>query len=274
MAIDCHCHVIDPARFPFRADSRYFPSGHEIAPFEPLRRMMDQHGVSHALLVGTNSGYGEDSSPVLDAIDRGEGRFRGVAVVALDIDTAALAALKAHGIVGVAFNAPFHSPEYYGASTDLLRRLVDLDMFLNLQVKGDQLLHFLDPIERVGVRLVVDHCGRPDPALGLNQPGFAALLSLGRAGRAAVKLSGFSQFSHERYPFADTHPFIRALLEAFLPQRCVWGSDWPFLRATERTDYGPLLQLFESLIPDAVVRRQVLQHTSARLFGFSSGLLP
>ncbi len=86
--IDCHCHVVDPARFPYREDTRYRPSGQEIAPFESLVQMMDLCGVRHAVLVGTNSGYAEDSSPVLDALRRAPDRFKGVAVVANDIAAA------------------------------------------------------------------------------------------------------------------------------------------------------------------------------------------
>ena len=64
------------------------------------------------------------------------------------------------------------------------------------------------------------------------------------------------RFSREGYPFADTRPYVRALIEAFTPERCMWGSDWPFLRATERIDYGPLLKLVEALLPDAGERRE------------------
>ena len=28
--IDCHVHVLDPARFPYRADTHYAPAGQEI----------------------------------------------------------------------------------------------------------------------------------------------------------------------------------------------------------------------------------------------------
>ncbi len=268
--IDCHCHVIDPARFPYRADTRYRPTGQEIAPVEQLLRIMDLHGVRHALIVGTNSGYGEDLSPVLDAIARGDGRFKGVAVVANDIATADLARLKAQGMIGVAFNAPYHGTAGYMHTGDLLRRLTDLDMFLQIQVKDDQLLAFQPLIEQSDVRLVIDHCGRPAPARGLDQPGFKALLALGRAQRASVKLSGFSQFSGQSHPYQDTHIFIAALLEAFTPDLCLWGSDWPFLRAPERIDYGPLLQLIETLLPDEAGRRQVLWNTPSRLFGFGA----
>ena len=51
----------------------------------------------------------------------------------------------------------------------------------------------------------------------------------------------------------------------------MWGSDWPFLRAPERIDYGPLLDLMDTLVPDAPSRRKVLWDTPRRLFGFGAG---
>src|SRR3954464_14189248 len=107
--IDCHCHVIDPVRFPYDPETPYRPSGQEIAPIDHFSRMMDVHGVRHALVVGTNSGYGEDLRPVADAVARGEGRFKGVAVVSNDAAVSELARLKSNGFVGVAFNATFGS---------------------------------------------------------------------------------------------------------------------------------------------------------------------
>ncbi len=268
--IDCHCHVIDPARFPFQPDTRYRPTGQEIAPVDQLLRVMDLQGVSHAVIVATNSGYGTDLSPVLDALAQGQGRFRGIAVVELHVTRAELARLKSAGFVGVAFNTPFHGTAHYAGAAALVQTLAELDMLLDIQVRNDELLALMPLIEGSSVRLVVDHCGRPDPARGLDQPGFQALLALGRTGRAHVKLSGFSQFTTTRYPYPDTHPFVAALLQAFTPNRCVWGSDWPFLRAPERIEYGPLLSLIHDLIPGEADRRRVLWDTPARLFGFAA----
>jgi predicted TIM-barrel fold metal-dependent hydrolase len=266
--MDCHCHVLDPARFPYDPNTKYRPSGQEIAPVDHFMRIMDLNGVRHALVVGTNSAYGEDLSPVLDAIARGERRLKGIAVVSNDIGAPELARLKASGMVGIAFNGTFYEPAYYAHTDQLLQHLQDLDMVLQLQVKEDQLLGFLPLLERTGVRLVIDHCGKPMPSRGLDQPGFRALLELGRSGRANIKISGFSQFSGERYPYRDVHPFVEALISAFTPDRCMWGSDWPFLRAVERMDYGPLLSLIETLVPDESDRRKLLWDTPQRLFGF------
>jgi predicted TIM-barrel fold metal-dependent hydrolase len=208
---------------------------------------------------------------VRDALARGEGRFKGVAVVALDISTAALARLKREGFVGVAFNTTLADPGHYLGAGDLLERLADLDLWLQVQFKEDQVLTLLPLFERSAVRLVFDHCGRPAPSRGVGQAGFQALLALGRAGRACVKLSGFSQFSGERHPYADMQPFVRELIEAFTLERCVWGSDFPFLRAPQRIDHGPLLALMERLVPGVDERTALFWETPRRLFGFGAG---
>jgi predicted TIM-barrel fold metal-dependent hydrolase len=266
--IDCHNHVFDPAAFPYQADTAYRPAGQEIATADQLWHVMDCYGVRYALVVGPNSGYGTDSRPLLDAIARSSGRCKGIAVVPLDIGAAELAALKAKGIVGVAFNSTIYGVEHYLGTRDLLARLADLDMLLQIQAEDDQLAAFRPLLDASSVRLVIDHCGRPDIRAGLQQPGFQALLDLGRAGHACVKLSGYAKFSALPHPHEDVRPFVAALLEAFTPDNCVWASDWPFVKATVRIDYGPLLKLVESLVPDPAVRRKILWDTPCRWFGF------
>jgi predicted TIM-barrel fold metal-dependent hydrolase len=270
--IDCHNHVIDPARFPYGNDNPYWPAGQEIAPADHLKRVMDTFNVRHALVVGTNSGYGADSRCLLDAIAAGNGRFKGIAVVENDVSVAELERLKSCGIIGIAFNATFHGTDHYLGTKDLLQKLVDLDLLLQIQVEGDQLLALLPLIEASTVKLLIDHCGRPLAEKGLGQPGFQALLALGRAGRAAVKLSGWYKFSGQPYPHADAWPYIQALVDAFTLDACVWGSDWPFLRATQRLDYGPLLTLVGMQFPDAADQQKLFWKTPHRLFGFHSEL--
>jgi len=141
-------------------------------------------------------------------------------------------------------------------------------MILQIQAEKDELAAFHPLLEKSRVKLAIDHCGRPDIAAGLQAPGFQALLDLGRSGRACVKLSGYAKFSRRPHPYEDVRPFVEALLDAFTTEACVWASDWPFVKATERIDYGPLLKLFESLVPDPVDRRKILWDTPRRWFGF------
>ncbi|MEP6679064.1 MAG: 2-pyrone-4,6-dicarboxylate hydrolase, partial [Betaproteobacteria bacterium] len=85
--VDCHVHVLDPARFPYGADTHYAPMGQEMGTPAQLNQVMDAYGTRHALLVGPNSGYGLDNACMLDTIARGRGRYKGIAVVRNDVTT-------------------------------------------------------------------------------------------------------------------------------------------------------------------------------------------
>ena len=67
---------------------------------------------------------------------------------------------------------------------------------------------------------------------------------------------------------------MQSLIQSFGADHCVWGSDWPFLRAPERIDYGPLLKLIEHLVPDPADRSELLWHTPNREFGFADPAPP
>ena len=266
--IDCHVHVLDPIAFPYGKDIDYKPSGQEIGTPPQLDAVMQAYGVTHALLVQPNSGYGPDNACMLDAIARGGGRYKGIAIIGFDADLAALRDLQAQGVIGAAFNPTFHGIDYYKRSAALIEKLAEAGMFLQLQCEHDQLPLFVPWIEATPVRVLIDHCGRPTAADGLEQPGFQALLRLARTGRVHVKLSGYAKFSDRPYPFEDTRPYVRAIVEAFTLERCMWASDWPYLRAPQRQDYGPLVELAGRLFPDAAERRKLFYDTPRRLFGF------
>jgi len=266
--IDCHCHILDPGRHPYRTGATYRPSAQEIGTLGQYRALCEAYAVDHALLVGPNSGYGTDNRCLLDAIETSDGKFKGVAVVDNDASARVLAALERRGIVGIAINATYHGVDHYRDIAPLIRRLVDLDMFLQIQVEANQLLALLPLVADSRVKLLIDHCGRPIVADGLAQSGFAALRRLAATERAAIKLSGLYKFSGEAYPYADCWRYIRALVDAFGIANCLWGSDWPYLRAPERIDYGPMLTLVDRLFPHDADRKAVLWDNPRRLLGF------
>lgn len=266
--IDCHCHIFDPVRFPYRDDTAYRPAQQEIGTAAQFVRVMDAYGVRHALLVGPTSGYRTDNRCLLDALETYQERFRGIAVVDNDIGRGELLALRRAGVVGVAFNPAMEGVELVRDAGALFAMLADLGMFAQIQVCGDQMVALAPWLAQQEAQIVIDHGGRPDIEAGVDQPGFQALVRLADSARASVKLSGWQKYSRNAYPYEDAWPYAHALLRAFGPQRCVWGSDWPFLRAPERLDYGPLLTLFEQIVPDAQTRHQIQWETPRRLFGF------
>lgn len=268
-AADCHLHVFDPVRFPYAKDAAYMPPPHEAGRIDELLPVMDAHGISHALAVGPTAGYGPDNSCLLDAIARSNGRLKGIGVVLPGATEKALAALKAGGVVGNRLDFSARGAALFTSAEG--RRLIDqcraIGWIVQVQYEGDQLVEAVDVLRKAKVPLIFDHCGRPLPERGLQQPGFQALLALGREGHA-VKLSGPFRFSRLGAPHADVEPYVQAILEAFTPDRCVWGSDWPFLRMASRIDYGPVRAHLDRWVPDAAARRKILWDTPKRLFGF------
>jgi predicted TIM-barrel fold metal-dependent hydrolase len=265
--IDCHVHVLDPAHFPYRPDTHYRPSGQELGTPAQLAEVVDVYGVRHALIVGPNSGYGLDNACLLDTLAHGAGRYKGIAVVANDASIDELQALKEQGVVGVAWNVTHYGVDHYRDAARLVDKLVGLDLCVDIQVEHDQIVPMLPLLVDSGVRVLVDHCGRPTVGDGLSQRGFRALLALADGGHAYVKLSGLVKFSRLPSPHEDAWPFVHALVDAFTLDRCLWASDWPYLRAPARVDYGVLLKLFATLFPDAAVRRTIQWETPRVLFG-------
>ena len=260
--------MLDPAHFPYNPDAWYHPVENEQGTAAQLTTLFDAYGSTHAVIVGPNSGYDTDNRCLLDLLERGKGRFKGVGGGRQRHQQRRSGGPKERGIVGTTMQVSLLGVDQFRNTGRLLQDLADLDMFADVQVEGDQLLEMAPLLEPSGVRVLIDHAGRPDPTAGLDQPGFKLLLELASTGRYFVKISGLVKCSVERYPWADSWPFVQALLEAFTPDRCMWGSDWPFLRAPERIDYGTILALFEELVPDAGDRRKILWDTPARLFGF------
>jgi predicted TIM-barrel fold metal-dependent hydrolase len=266
--VDCHVHVLDPARFPYQPNTHYAPAGQEMGTPAQLRNVMATYGTRHALLVGPNSGYGLDNACMLDTIEHGEGRFKGIAVVSNDVSLDELRTLQRRGVVGVAWNVTYYGVDHYRDAGPLLEKLAALDMFVDIQVEDEQLVAMMPVLARSDARVLVDHCGRPTIERGLDPPGFRALLELGGTRRAFVKLSGLVKFSRTPSPHRDAWPFVTALMDAFGVERCLWASDWPYLRAPTRVDYGVQLDLACALFPDASQRRAVMWDTPRALFGF------
>jgi predicted TIM-barrel fold metal-dependent hydrolase len=268
-AADCHAHVFCRGRFAYAPDATYEPHPSQAGNVARFLAVLDAHGLTHGLLVGAEP-YGTDNRCLLDSLAAGNGRLKGIALVRPDVAERDLAALTDGGVVGVRFNlSTFGMAQLRHPATErLLALLQEMGWFLQIHCEKDQLVEAAPILGRAGVRVIVDHFGRPDLARGLAHPGFQTLLDLGRSGNAVVKLSGPFRSSREGWPYRDVEPFIAAAIDAFTLERCVWGSDWPFVRTDERIDYGPELACLQRWLPDAADRRKVLWETPARLFGF------
>jgi len=96
------------------------------------------------------------------------------------------------------------------------------------------------------------------------------LLRLLDAGRCWVKLTGPMRISGGEMPYPDVTPIARALVER-VPERLVWGSDWPHVKISKQMpNDGDLVDLLAEWIPDSDRRRQILVDNPDTLYGFTA----
>ena len=268
--VDCHAHIIAPHTFAYSSGPGYKPRPDETGDCGRFLDTLDAHGMSHALLVQPSC-YGYDNACMLDAIARSQGRFKGIAVVEPHTSDKEWERLKERGVVGVRLNLMRSDAEALSRSDSnrFLSRVKERGWFLQLYATGEFWCGIQHILLHSGVPLVIDHFGEPDPSHGLDQPGFQAVLALGRETGAIVKLSAAFRASGQPFPHADVEPFIAAVVDVFGLDRCLWGSDWPFLNTTQQAEYGDLLTLLTRWLPNAEDRERVLWHNPARLFGFT-----
>ncbi|MCC7346133.1 MAG: amidohydrolase family protein [Variibacter sp.] len=267
-AVDSHAHVFD-RRFPFAPGAHYIPDHSQQGQPNEFWDLIRIHGFSHGLLVGALP-YAFDNRAMLSAIREAGGRFKGIALVPPDISDKDLTALADGGVVGFRINLMFYGVRELqepGAER-LFARAKEMGWFLQLHCETDNVADAAPLLKKTGLRLVFDHFGRPDPAKGVGQAGFQAMLNFGREGRHVVKLSGPFRSSQQPYPYTDIEPFIAAAAEAFTLDNCVWGSDWPFVLTESRIDYTPPLTCLERWFPNEADRRKILWDSPSRLFGF------
>jgi predicted TIM-barrel fold metal-dependent hydrolase len=268
--VDCHAHIIDPARFPFTAGKGYHPRPDEHGTREEFCAVLDRHGVSNGVLVQL-SGYGTDNSANLDAMKTYPGRFKAIAVVDPDATDRTLEDLAAAGVVGTRFNLVSYDPDALSGpnASRLLQRLKALEWFAQIYADDAQWPATADVLRQSGVRVLVDHFGVRDIAVGTRHAGFQAMLALGREGNAIAKLSSLFRVSRMLEGFDDLDPFVDELLKAFGVDRCIWGSDWPFINVPRRPNYADLMTPLSRWLPDPGDRARILARNPRSLFDFA-----
>jgi 2-pyrone-4,6-dicarboxylate lactonase len=262
---DCHCHVFGPReKYPWAANRLYTPPP---VVLENYFDMLRATGFERSVMVQTGL-YGTDNRFILDSIKAHPKALRGIALIGESITGRELEDLARGGVRGFRVNRTAKT----GLAFDVARKLAE-------RVKGYGMhVQFLLDIEdhpdidsflgSFPTEVVIDHMGRPDPTKGVNAPGFQALIRLLKLGRGWAKMSAPYRTSLEAPPYNDITPFAQALVEA-VPDRLVWGSDWPHvLLETTMPNDGDLVDQIAVWVPDEAVRKRILVDNAEKLYGF------
>jgi predicted TIM-barrel fold metal-dependent hydrolase len=265
-SVDSHAHVF-LHDLPMVAGRRYTPE-YDAPPAEFLR-LLDLHGVARGVLIQP-SFLGTDNRYLIAALKKEPRRLRGVAVVEPTATEMELEDLAAVGVVGLRLNL-FGSelPNFAaGPWPGLLRRVARLDWQIEIHKEAKDMPAIVAPLLDAGVSVVIDHFGRPDPGLGVDDPGFRYLLSVAGIRRVWVKLSGAYRLGANGRGDEVAREAVPLLRSAFGPERLLWGSDWPHTQMETVTNYSEVRAQFDTWITDLPGRQAILETTPTRLFKF------
>ncbi|MGA7003254.1 MAG: amidohydrolase family protein, partial [Pseudolabrys sp.] len=245
----------------------YTPSD---APKELLFRLHERLGIQHCVIVQPAC-HGTDNSVTVDAIAATGGSYKGVALVPVTTSDTELGRLNAAGLCGARFHYMTHLARGPGIDEVISfgKRLADIAWHLQIHMEAALIADLAPALKRSPVPVVIDHMGRIDASLGLDQPAFRALLALVNDGNVWVKVSGADRVTRQGPPYSDAVAFARKLV-AEAGDRCVWGTDWPHPNHQGPIpDDGVLVDILAEIAPNEAARKAMLVDNPNRLYRFA-----
>ncbi len=270
LILDTHAHIYsrDEKRYP-TIDKPLRPPGGK-GSLEDLRRETNENGVTAACIVQVSSFYGFDNRYICDSAKAAPSWTAGVCT--LDPDDPHSPGLlqqykRDYGIRGMrsiaARNGHFDHPGVRALWKTALEEGIVINALSGLQTapQVDQLVG-----EFPDLPVVLDHCLNPTigPQLGAT---VQQVVKMAQRPNLHAKVSFVPSGSKTGYPCADMHEPCRRIIEAFGPERCIWGSDFPCELWMPRVTYAEHLDIFrEALQLDEKTRAQILGETARRLW--------
>ena len=270
LVVDAHVHLYSPdeARYPARVDARRPPPG--AGSLEQLDRECLENGVARVAHINALSFYGYDNRYLLDlAASRGE-RMAGICTVDPEDPggPALLAGFSADGRVrGIRIvPAARGGLERPGLRT-LWRAAADLGLVVNVVVgreHADRLAALL--AEFPGTPTVIEHALMIQASTD-REATLLDLRGLARFPNAIAELIDLPLLSRGPYPFEDAFPTYLEIIDAYGPERCVWGSSYPAELWMPETTYRESLDAVRVELPiDEAARAGILGLTADRLW--------
>ncbi len=237
MIVEWNAHMFssDTGRYPFHPRAAYTPdpSRCDADPLATYLRRMDDFGIDHAVLVHPEP-YGDDHRLVLDCLERDPKRVHGTSLF-YPSDPGAADKLghlveKQPRIVATRFHAHRGKEMYLDSFADegvqrLWRAAVHLGLVVELHIGPDYAAQVRDVLDTMPeTTALIDHLAEPHMGDAVQ---YADVLDLARYDGVYMKLSGLGHFAHDPPLYESASVFTRRVVDAFGPERVVWGSGDP-----------------------------------------------
>lgn len=262
---DTHFHIFGPKdRFPFAPNAPIDPAD---ATKEQMLALHRHLGIERGVIVHTAL-HGMDLRATEDALAATKGQYLGIALLPPDISKAELKRLDAIGFRGVRYHFMKHLQQAASVEQilELAPRLAALGWHLQIHMESTLLGDIGPRLSQAAVPIVIDHIGRIDAGLGLEQAPFAALMRLMESDNVWVKVSGCDRITRQGPPYADAVPFARHLTTTY-PDRVVWGTDWPHPHHKGPIpDDGELVDIIAEIAPTEDLLCKLMVENPRRLY--------
>ena len=140
--------------------------------------------------------------------------------------------VKEHGFQGMRFSPIYHPKSTWLNSKEhypLWQEAEKLNAVFNYYILPHQMPMLEEMAGRFpGVKIVVDHLGKPDLRLDDPWPEFRKMFRLKKFPQVWISASEPYELSiTKEYPYRDTIPFFKATYEEFGGKQLIWGTGYP-----------------------------------------------
>jgi predicted TIM-barrel fold metal-dependent hydrolase len=268
--IDTHAHIYaaDEKKYPTIEKPLRPPGGK--GSVEDLRKESLAHGVEAVCAIQTSTFYRFDNRYICDSAKANPGWIAGVCT--LDPDDPHAPGMLQHfartfGLRGMRSIPARDGRLDHPGVRALWRAGAEAGIVINVLInrdKADQLHRMLGDFPRLPV--VLDHClnikAGPDEDAVVKE-----VVRLARYQNLHAKLTFVPTGSKTGFPCADMHGACVEIANAFGPERCVWGSDFPCELWCPKVSYADHLRIFREVLPfNNAARQAILGGTAERLW--------
>ena len=235
LIIDTHLEVwtLDP-KFPFAHPERPNLKVPMAAPIENQVEQMKDFGLKYAVLINPRF-FGWDNSYISYSLHKYPKLFVAHGLVNPEDPKVAERLrywVKEHGFQGMRFSPIYHPKSTWLNSKEhypLWKEAEKLGAVFNYYILPHQMPMLEEMAGRYpGVKIVIDHLGKPDLKSPDPWPEFKKMFRLKKFPQVWVSASEPYELSlTKEYPYRDTIPFFKATYEEFGGKQLIWGTGYP-----------------------------------------------
>ena len=269
--VDTHAHIYseDTVKYPQIAKPYLPPSGR--GTIDDLLNEKQANDIDRIVVIQTYSTYKHDIRLVLDTVRDHQNWMTGVLNVD-PFDPSSIDILEnapSNGVRGNRVSIGWHTDgtvieehkQIWKAAQKggmIICALLDPP---NCQSLAKMLSAFPD------VPVVLDHCANLKAADTQQSENLKTVLDLAQYKNLYAKLSFLVTGSDEAFPCRDSHPVIKSVIDAYTPERCTWGSDFPTSLWSPKVTYQQHLEIFtDHLGLSSLEKEAILGETAMRLW--------